>query len=257
MAAIVRHSLPPIVLREKTIPLAQRLLYNSHMENKTPLPSGRLSPQDVAFLCEVLEQGGHADAIRRLVEDEASLMAILELPEVRRAVIDSPSLVGISPTLYFLVVVRHVFGNGGMHSIGLTHYVAAILASRVKQPRSPDGDDLLPDYAADYVERATAAVRAGGRQTGEAFAWWKAAGDHFLVLTGLFPAHLDTRCERRGAPSLDFYEQFGAQSYRTAADHPKARRCGLSPILHDLSDSFSDARRALNRAAEEFLFLAN
>ncbi|MFN0128882.1 MAG: hypothetical protein ACKV19_19600 [Verrucomicrobiales bacterium] len=227
------------------------------MEYETPLPAGLLSPQDMSFLCDVLEKGGHADAIRRLVEDDASLMTILELPEVRRAVIESPSLVGISPMLYFLIVVRHVFGSGGMHSIGLTRYVAAILASRVKQPRSPEGDDLLPDYAADYMERATAAARVVGCQAGEAFAWWKAAGDHFLVLTGLFPAYLETRCERRGAPSLNFYEQFGAQSYRTAADHPQARRRGLSPILHDLSDSFSDARRALNRAAEEYLFLAN
>ncbi len=184
-------------------------------------------------------------------------MAILELPAVRRAVVESPALLGISPTLYFLVVVRHVFGRSGMHSAGVTRYVAAVLAARVKPPRTPDGDDHLPDYASDYLERASAATRAGGPQGGEVFAWWKAAGDHFLVLTGLFPAHLDTRCERRGAPPLDFYETFGAQSYRTAAGHPQARRRGLAPVLHDLSEVFPEARRALNCAAEEYLFLEN
>ena len=227
------------------------------MQNGVPVPAGLLSPSDVAFVCEVLEQAGQPEAIRSLMEDEESLMTVLELPEVRRAVIESPALVGISPALYFLVVVRHVFGRAGLRSTGLTRYVAAVLATRVKNPRTPDGDDRLPDHAAEYLERAAAASRATGGRGGEAFAWWKAAGDHFLVLTGLFPAHLDTRCDRRGAPPLGFYEGFGARSYRTAADHPQAQRRGLSPILHELSDGFPEARRALNQAAEEYLFLAN
>jgi hypothetical protein len=229
------------------------------MKNDAPVPapSAQLSPADVMFVCDVLERSGQREAIRRLMEDDEALMAVLGLAEVRRAVLESPALVGISPNLYFLVVVRHVFGQAGMVSAGLTRYVAAVLATRVKNPRTPDGDDVLPDYAGDYVERATAAARFGGVRGGESFAWWKAAGDHFLVLTGLFPAHLDTRCDRRGAPPLDFYENFAARSYRTAADHPQARRHGLAPVLHDLSDAFPEARKALNLAAEEYLFLAN
>jgi hypothetical protein len=239
------------------LPSGAPTAYNSHMKNEAPPPPAMLSPRDVTFLCEVLEQSGQQDAIRSLMEDEASLMTVLELDVVRRAVIESPALVGISPTLYFLVVVRHVFGRAGMHSAGLTRYVAVVLAGRAKNPRTPDGDDTLPDYAGDFIERAAAASRTGGPHGGEAFAWWKASGDHFLVLTGLFPGHLDARSDRRGAPPLDFYESFGAQSYRTAANHPQARRRGLSPVLHDLSEAFSDARRALNQAADEYLFLAS
>jgi hypothetical protein len=233
------------------------IAYNCHMDFHASVPSGILTPSDVAFLCDVLEQSGQPEAIRSLMEDESALMAILELAEVRRAIIESPALVGISPQLYFLVIVRHVFGRAGMHSTGLTQYVATMLATRVKSPRTPDGDDRLPDYAVDFVERAAVAGRGSGAHGSESFAWWKAAGDHFLVLTGLFPAHLDSRCERRGAPSLDFYVDFGARSYRTAADHPQARRRGLSPVLHDLAATFPEARRALNQAAEEYLFLAN
>lgn len=227
------------------------------MKYDAPLPPGVLSPSDIAFVCEVLEQSGQPEAIRSLMEDEGALMAVLELPAVRRAVIESPTLVGISPTLYFLVVVRHVFGRAGLRSTGLTQYVATVLAARVKNPRTPDGDDLLPDYAGEYLERATTATRTSGPHSAEGFAWWKAAGDHFLVLTGLFPSHLDTRCDRRGAPPLDFYESFAAQSYRTAAGHAQAHRRGLSPVLNDLSDAFPEARRALNLAADEYLFLAN
>lgn len=222
------------------------------MKNDAPLPPGLLSPQDVRFLCDVLDQHGRQEAIRALMEDEAALMAIVEMEEVRRAVLDSPALLEVSPTLYFLVVVRRVFGRAGMDSGPVTRYVAVVLAGRVKNPRSPDGDDAPPDYAADFLERAAAA-----RHVGESFSWWKAAGDHFLVLAGLFSSHLERRHEHRGAPRLDFYDGFGARSYRTAAEHPHARRRGLSPVLHDLSDAFPEARRALNTAAEEYLFLAN
>lgn len=179
------------------------------------------------------------------------------MAEVRRAVVATTDLLEISPALYFLVVVRHVFDEAGMTSAGMTRYVAEVLATRVNTPHTPDGDNLLPDYAVDFLERVEAATRAGTARGGEAFAWWKAAGDHFLVLTGLFPSHLDTRRDRLGAPSIDFYDGFAAQSYRTAADHPQARRRGLSPILHDLSDAFPTARKALNQAAEEYFFLAN
>jgi len=204
-----------------------------------------------------LEQAGHHDAVRMLFEDDEAVMAILGMAEVRRAVVATTDLLEISPTLYFLVVVRHVFDGAGMTSAGLTRYVAAVLATRVNPPHTPDRDDVLPDYAVDFVARAETASRSVAARGSESFAWWKAAGDHFLVLTGLFPSHLETRRDRQGAPALEFYDGFAAQSYRTAADHPQARRRGLSPILHDLSDAFPTARKALNQAAEEYFFLAS
>jgi hypothetical protein len=221
------------------------------MNTSDPRPPGGFTEEDVRFLTGVLAADGGEEAIRSLIGDEDSLMAILGMDRVFRAVIESPSLVGISPRLYFLVIVRRVFGSAGMASAGVTRYVASMLASRVKMPRTPDGDDVLPSFACDILGRAAGASR------GEAFEWWRTAGDHFLVLTGFFPEHLERRCERTGGPPLRFYESFGARSYRTAAEHPRARGTGLSPVLHDLSDGFSEARRALNTAADELLFLAN
>jgi hypothetical protein len=221
------------------------------MKGPDARPPGVLTSEDMRFLCDVLAADGQETAIRSLMEDEDSLLAVLGLECVFRAVIESPSLVEISPTFYFTVIVHRVFGAAGMASPGLTRYVATMLASRVRLPRTPDGDTTVPDYAVEFLERA-AQVRPR-----ESFQWWKTAGDHFLVLTGLFPGYLEHRSERRGTPPLEFYEDFGARSYRTAAEHPRAHNTGLSPILHNLSDSFSDARIALNTAADELLFLAN
>jgi hypothetical protein len=221
------------------------------MKASSPEPGGGLTPEDVRFLVGVLEAEGQEEAIRSLVEDEDSLMTLLGMDCVFRAVIESPALVGISPRLYFLVIVRRVFGSAGMASTGVTRYVASMLANRVRMPRTPDGDDVVPDYVSEFLERTA------GAQGAEKFEWWRTAGDHFLVLTGFFPGHLERRSERSGGPPLRFYESFGARSYRAAAEHPRARGTGLSPVLHDLSDGFTEARRALNSAAEELLFFEN
>jgi hypothetical protein len=84
-----------------------------------------------------------------------------------------------------------------------------------------------------------------------------AAGDHFLVLTGLYADFVRRRCEDRGAPSLGFYEDFGSRAYRAAGDHPRARDAEITDTLHRLSDAFTEARRALNRAVDQFLFLSS
>ena len=221
------------------------------MRNNTAGHSAALQPQDMVYLCEILARHGQEAALRSLLEDEDALDQILALEVVFRQVIESPAIVGISPQFYFMVVVRHVFNAAGVGSRPLNDYVAVMLARRVRRASDPTGDGEMPDYAVDVLERVQ---QARGR---EEFAWWRSAGDHFLLLTGLFAEHLERRCERQGAPALDYYEEFGARSYRAAAEHPQARRTGLTEVLHDLSEKFAPARKALNVAAEEYLFLAN
>jgi hypothetical protein len=82
-----------------------------------------------------------------------------------------------------------------------------------------------------------------------------AAGNQFLVLTGLYPKFLRKRHEQGHAPGVDFYEKFAARSFRHAAD-----RCGCAVVRSrrlygKLADAMPQARRALNRIAEEFVFL--
>jgi hypothetical protein len=84
-----------------------------------------------------------------------------------------------------------------------------------------------------------------------------AAGNQFLVLTGLYPAFLQRRNERRGAPDLEFYESFARQSFRGAADNPGAPGNAPRQLLGALSEAFPVARRSLNRVAEEFVFLGD
>jgi hypothetical protein len=218
---------------------------------RVPPPKDRLTAADVTFLISVLGEAGNEDAIGSLLRDEDSLRHVLDLPAVFSAVIESPAIVGISPALYFYVVVRRVFRDGGLDDVPLTRYVACVLSGKVRPARHHTGDRPLPDYAIDFIERIQTSHGVAR------FDLWVAAGDHFLVLTGLYADFLRRRCEDRGAPSLDFYEEFGSRAYRAAGDHPRARDAEITGTLHRLSDAFGEARRALNRAAEQYLFLSS
>lgn len=217
--------------------------------NTVPPPQDRLSAADLTFLIEILDRQGETDALRSLLLDEESLHQILDLPAVLKAVLEAPAIVEISPRLYFYVVVRHVFRQAGIEEVEAARYVAGVLSTRTGAPEGRSSS--APQYVIDFLQRIETAP-AGAR-----FEWWVAAGDHFLVLTGLFSEFIRRRCEDRGAPGIDFYEGFGRRAYREAGDHPKARRKELSGTLHLLSDAFPEARRALNRVAEDYLFLAS
>ncbi len=87
-----------------------------------------------------------------------------------------------------------------------------------------------------------------------------AAGNQFLVLTGLFPTFISKRNERNercGAPDLEFYESFARRAFQGVADRPHARGNGPRQLMGDLAEVMPDARRSLNRVAEEFVFLGD
>ena len=82
-----------------------------------------------------------------------------------------------------------------------------------------------------------------------------AAGNQFLVLAGMYAGFLERRAERRGAPGVEFYEAFARHAFRGAADNRQAPADAPRELLGELSEVLPDARRSLNRVAEEFVFL--
>jgi hypothetical protein len=82
-------------------------------------------------------------------------------------------------------------------------------------------------------------------------------GNRFLVLTGLFPRFLERRAERRGAPGLGYYESVARHSFRTAGQHPLAEEYAVREVYGRLAECFTETRRALNRMADERLFLGS
>ncbi|MGB6219571.1 hypothetical protein [Haloferula sp.] len=178
---------------------------------------------------------------------------MLDLKEVFRGVIDSPGAVCVSPIFYFYVLVRHSFLEAGIEDVAIADFVSSVMAERV----GAEPDDVLKGvpsgvtHAADFISILES---ARGRLR---FHLQVAAGNQFLVLTGLFPGFIKRRCERRGAPGIEFYENFARQAYREAADNPNIPRHAPRQLFGDLSEILPQARLTLNRVAEELVFLGD
>jgi len=213
----------------------------------------RFTRSDFAFLAEILSPGDQTRHLWTLWEDPEAMREMLDLKQVFRGVIDSPGAVCVSPHFYFYVLVRHSFLDAGIGDVAVADFVSAVLAERV----GADPNDVLKGvpsgltHAADFVSILES---ARGRLR---FHLQVAAGNQFLVLTGLFPGFLQRRCERRGAPGIEFYENFARQAYRESADNPLAPRHVPRQLFGELSEVLPQARLTLNRVAEELVFLGD
>lgn len=208
-----------------------------------------ISRGDLAFVEALLDRRGNTAALASLFEDPDALAAILDCREIHRALLESPIALPVSPSLYFYVLVRHAFLDGGIDHRELADYVAGVLVEKLhsRPDRRPGAMSAWVTHAVDFVS-VIASARGVLR-----FQLEVAAGDQFLVLTGLFPEFLYHRSERHGAPGVGFYEAFASNAYRGAASHagvaaPTRELFGL------LAESFPIARRSLNRMAERCLF---
>jgi hypothetical protein len=213
----------------------------------------RFTRSDFTFLAEVLSPGNQNRHLWTLWEDPEAMREMLDLKEVFRSVIDSPGHVCVSPNFYFYVLVRHSFLEAGIEDVAVADFVSGVLAERV----GADPDDVLKGvpsgltHAADFISILES---ASGRLR---FHLQVAAGNQFLVLTGLFPGFLKRRCERRGAPGVEFYENFARQAYREAADNPNVPRRVPRELFGNLAEVLPQARLTLNRVAEELVFLGD
>ena len=204
--------------------------------------------QDMLFI-ESLHGERSSDAIRRLTRDPECLQELLDQPEIRRALLESPVALPVSPSLYFYTLVRHALLDSEIDHIGLADHIAGVLVSKLGGPsKANNGPQYWATHAVDFIA-----------QIREAQGLLKvhlevAAGNQFLVLTGLFPDFLEKRSERCGAPGVEFYDSFARQSYHHASEH-KALAAESRKLFGLLAETFPVARRSLNHMREHCLFL--
>ncbi|MBK1884077.1 hypothetical protein JIN85_16780 [Luteolibacter pohnpeiensis] len=216
-----------------------------------PSSRDRFTRADFDFLTSILAVGDKRSHLAKLWEDPDALRELLDLKEVLRGVLDSPAVIQVSPAFYFYVLVRHGFLQAGLTDSDLADYVAGVMARRV----ASSSGDFLQDVARGYTHAADFIAIISSSHGRMRFHLQVAAGNQFLILTGLYPGFLKRRCERTAAPDLAFYESFARQAYRGAADNPQAPGNTPRQLLGTLSEILPTARLSLNRIAEEFIFL--
>ncbi|MDF1658867.1 MAG: hypothetical protein P1U58_14725 [Verrucomicrobiales bacterium] len=218
----------------------------------------RLKPRDFIFIESVLlgpNRGSPDSALRSLFEEDSALLDLLEQDKLFQAIIEIPFPLSISPELYFFVLVRRSFNNAGITELRIADYVAATLAQHAMGSPMADAIPGHPDldftYQVDFLE-AMEEMNAYDR-----FFLQVQCGNQFLVLTGLFPKFLEHRASRRGAPGLSYYESVARQAFLAAGEHPLADEFELNRLYPQLADCLIETRHALNRMAEDYLFLGS
>jgi hypothetical protein len=223
------------------------------LEQRIPSNRHRFTRADLDYLASVLAPGEQRLHLEKLWADPDALREILDLKEIFRGLLDAPCALQVSPRFYFYVLVRHAFLQADLGNASLADYVAGVMTKRI----CPCPDDRLQNivggltHTSDFISIIS---NAKGRMR---FHLQVAAGNQFLVLSGLYPGFITHRSAACGTPDLEFYESFAQQAFRGAADEKLAAGAVARNLFGALAEAMPTARRSLNRVAEEFVFLGS
>ena len=207
-------------------------------------PRHHLSSTDLEFVTRALTKtASGAEALWRLLVDPGEIDRILDSDRLYASLEDSVGQVQLSPRLFFYLTVRRAFRTVGIEDRDLAEYVACMLAdfSRSENVAHPFGAEAVPMLLSIDLMAAISAASHGER-----FHLYTSAGNHYLFMTSFFPAFIENRRSRRGAPGLGYYENVGRQSYAQARDHRLAREYAMEALFDGLVHAFPEARVALS-----------
>ncbi len=212
----------------------------------------QFTAEDIAFLLHTLDgDSENHTAIQSLLGDPESRNLILDSETLFNAVLECPDSLSISLHFFFYILVRHALVEAEIRNEAIADYIAELLSEFSQHPDLPPplGTPGNQDSLAAWYE---ALDQTHGRHRFELQAYF---GNRLLYLTGVQENWLRNRTQRRGAPSLEFYEAAGPTFFRTASQHVLANAYELKGIFEELADRFHDARLALNTLSNTRLHL--
>ena len=208
----------------------------------------QFTAEDIAFISMVLAaKGGAAPSLVSLLTDPEARDLILDDDNLFRALLEQRRCLRVSAHFYFYVLVRNVFRRSGMEDREVADYVAEVLTefSNQQNTRCVVHGNEKP---LDYIFEMLAALQTADDRT--SFYIRAHIGNQSLFMSGVFPERIRARSERRGFPSLRYYEDIGRANYRAASGHRLAQKYDLGPIFEQLSTRFESTRMALNDLSE-------
>jgi hypothetical protein len=189
------------------------------------------------------------DAARQRL-DESGPDSLLDDPRVRNALLTDPD-VKAPPALVFYVLVRQALLEGGIDSAPTADFVASLVVAFARTERAyriSEESDQEFHYLVDMIREL------GDADERRAFLLRAHLGNFSLWLAGLFPDFLEARANRRGAPSIAYYDQMGTTGYRLAAGSPQAAALGVDQVFGEVARSFTGVRASLNQLSDRYLW---
>jgi hypothetical protein len=215
----------------------------------------QFAAEDIDFILSVLGRKiSTAECLVKLLADEDSRDLILDDEALLHALLERGGCLRVSSRFYFYILVRQVLRRSGIQDRAVADYVAEVLAEFSRTER---GRWVVPGQAAplEYFIDMLAALQTADERT--SFLIRVHIGNHSLFLSGVFPARIRYRAERRGFPDLKYYEGLGRTHYRVASEHRLAQRYEVAGIFDTLSERFETTRLALNDMADRFFSIGD
>jgi hypothetical protein len=209
----------------------------------------QFTADDFSFVVRVLARSQRdAVSLVSLLSDEAERDAVLDHDLIYQSVVDDTGCLKVSAAFYFYILTRRVLRRASLDERALTDYVAAVLLafSRISQLSGPGAQPTARSFT--YISDLMTQIQNCPPE--QAFVLRTHMADYTLFLSGMFAGRVHSHAQRRGAPSLSFYEAVGQSTYLSVADHPQARRTELQEIFRMLGGEFRRVRVALNDLAE-------
>ncbi len=218
----------------------------------------QFTADDFSFVVRVLAKSQRdAVSLVSLLSDEAERDAILDHDLIYNSVVDQAGCLKVSAAFYFYILTRRVLRRASLDERALTDYVAALLLafSHISQLRAPGTPGDQGPTARSFTYISDLMTQASHCSPEQAFLVRVHMADYALFLSGMFAERVHAHVQRRGAPSLSFYEAVGQSTYLRMADHPQARRTQLQDIFKLLGAEFRRVRLALNDLTDSLLHL--
>ncbi|MQA89452.1 MAG: hypothetical protein GEU90_04345 [Gemmatimonas sp.] len=179
------------------------------------------------------------------------LDSLLDDAQLVRALLQRGGIdVAPAPMLFYLLV-RHALLEREIHDRQLADYTAAVLLEfgRLGRPRQT-GKDAMPEtiYLADILEEIDTA--RGERE----FVLRAHLGNVALWIGGIFPDFITHRVQRRGAPPISYYDEIGAEGFRSAGAMDLALKYDVGDLFLRFADQFTSVRSALNGLSDALFF---
>jgi len=210
----------------------------------------QLTAADFDFVASSLATANHqpSSPISSLLTEPLALDAALDSDRLLKRLLESPATIGISPQLYFYVLVRRMLGRFDRE---VADHIAGVLASFVKMDQRfyVTGTTTPIPYLTDML------IALQSASTEREFQIRVHIGNCSLFFAGVFPQHIQERERRRGAPDIGYYEEVGSTNYRLAANHRLAQQNALTDVYRTMADHFTEVRVGLNQMAEQMLCL--
>ncbi|MDA0989779.1 MAG: hypothetical protein O3A51_03410 [Verrucomicrobia bacterium] len=211
----------------------------------------RLQDRDIEFIVSVMAATVRDRALLvRLLTDAEARDLILDEAALLKAIQDRPEWLSISSHLYFYLLARHCLRQHQIDDRGVADYVARLLAdfASIDRVTRPLADDRV---IADRIVDLLAALDGQNREG--RFRIRAHIANYSLFLTGVFPARVEQRRQRRGMPGLAYYEGVGRASYQRASQLDLAGEYELRNVYEQLGRWFREVRLALNDLTERYL----